>query len=98
MVKKVIWPPTAQKQLAKAYEFVLSRSYQNAEKLRQDILVYTRRLLTNPEMHPSDKYRKNNDGSYRAYEVHSYRKAYRVTSEEIIIVRVRHTSMEPRRY
>lgn len=98
MVKKVIWPPTAQKQLAKAYEYVLSRSYQNAEKLRADILASTRRLLSNPEMHPADKYRKKNDGSYRAYEVLSYRIAYRVTSEAIIIVRVRHTSMEPRRY
>ena len=49
-------------------------------------------------MYPPDKYRKNNDGSFRAYELHRYRIAYRVTEKEIIIVRVRHTGMEPKQY
>lgn len=98
MVRKIIWPPAAQKQLAKAYEFILSRSYQNAKKVKQDIFDSTRGLASNPEMHPADKYRKNNDGSFRAYELHHYRIAYRVTYKEIIIVRVRHTNMEPRKY
>jgi plasmid stabilization system protein ParE len=98
MVRKVIWPPTAQKQLTKAYEYILSRSVQNAEKVKQDILASTRRLPANPEIHPADKHRKNNDGSFSAYEIHRYRIAYRVTSKEIIIVRVRHTGMEPKQY
>lgn len=38
------------------------------------------------------------DGSFRANELHSYRIAYRITENEIIIVRVRHTSMEPKSY
>jgi plasmid stabilization system protein ParE len=98
MVRKVIWPSAAQKQLAKVYEYISSRSYQNAEKVKLDIFDSIRRLSSNPEMHPADKYRKNNDGSFRAYELHHYRIAYRVTSKAIIIVRVRHTNMEPRKY
>jgi plasmid stabilization system protein ParE len=98
MVKKVIWPLRAQKQLAKLYEYILLRSYQNAEKVKVDILASTRKLSANPEIHPADKYRKNNDGSFRAYELHRYRIAYRVTEKEIIILRVRHTSMEPTVY
>jgi plasmid stabilization system protein ParE len=98
MVRKVIWPPKVQKQLGKAYEYILTHSYQNAEKVKAEILASTRRLAANPEMHPEDKYRQNNDGSFRAYELHRYRIAYRVTAKEIIIVRVRHTSMEPQQY
>jgi mRNA-degrading endonuclease RelE of RelBE toxin-antitoxin system len=51
-----------------------------------------------PEKHPSDKYHKNNKGSYRAYEIYHYRIAYKITKTEIIITRVRHTKMEPKKY
>ena len=98
MVRKIIWPLFAQKQLTKAYKYILKDSYQNAEKVKAAILASTRKLTDSPEVHPPDKYRKNNDGSFRAYELHHYRIAYRVTEKEIIIVRVRHTSMEPAKY
>ena len=86
MVRRVIWPPAAQKQLVKTYEHNLTRSYQSAKKLMKGIFVSTRSLASNPEMHPPDKYRKNNDGSFRAYELHHYRIVYRVTNKGIIIL------------
>jgi plasmid stabilization system protein ParE len=98
MVREVRWPLRAQIQLAKAYEYIRADSVQNAEKVKKDILASTRKLTSNPEIHPPDKYRKNNDGSFRAYELNHYRIAYRITEKEIIIVRVRHTSMEPKPY
>jgi len=98
MVREVRWPSLAQKQLEKAYKYILQDSYQNAEKVKKEILSSTRVLTTNPEMYPLDKYRKNNDGSFRAYELHRYRIAYRITEKEVIIVRVRHTSVEPKKY
>jgi plasmid stabilization system protein ParE len=39
MVKKVIWPAKARTQLAKAYEYILKDSLQNAEKVKNDILL-----------------------------------------------------------
>jgi plasmid stabilization system protein ParE len=98
MVREVRWPLRSQNQLAKAYKYILLDSYQNAEKVKKDILNSTRQLAANPEIHPSDKYRKNNDGSFRAYELHHYRIAYRITEKVIIIVRVRHTALEPKTY
>ena len=98
MVREIRWPLLTQKQLSKAYEYILSDSYQNAGKVKADILSSTRKLKVNPEMYPPDKYRKNNDGSFRAYELHRYRIVYRITEKEIIIVRVRHTSKEPKQY
>jgi plasmid stabilization system protein ParE len=98
MVREVRWPLRVQNQLAKVYEYILIDSYQNAEKVKKDILRSTRHLPANPEMYPPDKYRNNNNGSFRAYELHHYRIAYRITEKEIIIVRVRHTGMEPKTY
>jgi plasmid stabilization system protein ParE len=95
MVKEVVWTAPAQKQLEKAYQYILDRSYQNAEKVKEDILASTRKLAEQPEAHPPDKYRKDNNGSFRAYELHHYRIAYKFTTDKIVIVRVRHTSMEP---
>lgn len=95
MVREVIWPARAEKQLNKAYEYILESSYQNAEKVKEAILVSTRKLAKHPEKYPPDKYRKDNDGSFRAYELHRYRIAYRITEKQTIILRVLHTSMEP---
>jgi plasmid stabilization system protein ParE len=76
MVKEVVWTAPAQKQLEKAYKYILERSYQNAEKVKEDILASTRKLAEQPEAHPPDNYRRDNNGSFRAYELHHFRIAY----------------------
>ena len=58
MVRKVLWPLAAQKQLAKAYQYISMASHQNAEKVREEILASTKKLPAHPEMHPMDKFRK----------------------------------------
>ena len=98
MVRKVLWPASVQKQLEKAYKHILKDSPQNATKVKKDILDSTHKLALHPEIHPKDKYRETNDGSFRAYEIHHYRIAYQIKNKEIIIVRVRHTSKEPKKY
>ena len=98
MVREVIWPKIVQNQLAEAIEYILKDSTQNAEKVRKDILASTHKLEVNPEMYPLDKYRKNNDGTFRAYVLYRYRISYRITEKQIIIVRVRHTKRIPKGY
>ena len=98
MTKQVIWSATAQSQLAAIYKYILKSSLQNAESVKSDIFASTRNLALHPEIYPLDKFRKNNDGSFRAYELHRYRIAYRVTGQHIIIIRIRHSSMEPKSY
>lgn len=63
--------------------------------MRDKIFDLAENLKQNPEIYPLDKYRKNNDGTIRAFEVYSYRVAYQVTSSEIRILRVRHVKREP---
>ncbi len=98
MVKEVIWPLKTQNQLAQIVKYITLDSYQNAEKIKNEILASTRKLAVNEAMHPLDKYKRDNDGSFRAYELHHYRIAYRITEKKIIIVRIRHSSMVPKTY
>lgn len=73
-------------------------SLQNAEKVKAKILTSIKELAMNPERHPLDKYRLNNNGSYRAYEIYKYRITYQVSAEVIHILRIRHTKMNPLKY
>ncbi len=54
-------------------------------------------LPTHPKKYPADKFKSKNDGSFRAYELFSYRITYQVTDSAINIVRIRHSSMEPKK-
>lgn len=101
MVKKklqVIFDDEAKLSLHKAYLFIKQDSVQNAEKVRKKILATIKELIKNPEQRSPDKYRVNNDGTYRAYEVYKYRITYHISAEEIRIIRIRHTKMGPLEY
>jgi plasmid stabilization system protein ParE len=88
----------AAKQFEVAIKYISADSIQNAEKVRKEILEKIEKLILHPEIYSPDKYKTNNDGSYRAFELHRYRIAYRVLENEIFILRVRHTSREPKKY
>lgn len=94
----VIWSKTAKAQLQKAFNFISRDSLQNAEKIRDEIIDITIDLLNHPEIYPPDKYKKNNNGSYRAFEIYHFRISYRISNDKIYIVRMRHTSMSPLTY
>jgi plasmid stabilization system protein ParE len=64
-------------------------------RVRKTILESIKELIKNPEKYPSDKYRLDKNVSYRAFEIYSYRITYYVASDEIRIIRIRHTKMNP---
>lgn len=94
----VIWSKAAKTQLQKAYNYIVKDSLQNAQIVRDKIIELTIDLPKNPEKYPQDKFKKNNDGSYRAFEVYHYRISYHIVKDHIRIVRLRHTSMSPLSY
>ena len=95
---RIVWSYEATLQLKAAYEFIKKDSVQNAEKVRHEIVAITRGLAKHPSKYNPDKYKLSNDGSYRAFEKHRFRVAYRVLKNEIRILRIRHTSLEPKQY
>jgi len=101
MMKKglrIVWDKNALKYLRSAIEFIRKDSPQNAEKVKKDIIASVIALTDNPERHPPDKYRTNNDGSFRAFELYKFRIAYFVSNKEIRIIRIRHTRQEPKAF
>jgi plasmid stabilization system protein ParE len=49
-------------------------------------------------VHRQDPYKKNNDGNYLYFELQKYRIVYYVMPGKVVIIRIRHTSMEPKQY
>ncbi|MEK7225581.1 MAG: type II toxin-antitoxin system RelE/ParE family toxin [Bacteroidota bacterium] len=94
----VRWSRAAELQLKRAFLYIRKDSYQNAWKVRYDIVAMTESLSINPERFPADKLKMNNDGTYRAFELHRYRVSFVILKEVILIVRMRHTAMSPLLY
>jgi plasmid stabilization system protein ParE len=66
--------------------------------VQSEIISKIQEIPSNPEMLMADKYRINNNGLYRAFELYHLRIAYYIAPEKIRILRARHTSREPKLY
>jgi plasmid stabilization system protein ParE len=93
-----VWSKRATLELNKAYEYIREDSPQSAAKVRDEIIDITLDLPMHPEKYPPDKYKKENDGSLRAFEIYRYRISYKIMPDEIRIVRMRHTRRSPLTY
>jgi plasmid stabilization system protein ParE len=96
--RKIHWDKKATKYLKEFIGYIRKDSPQNAEKVKNDILKSIKALSQRPEIHPPDKFKSNNNGNYRAFELHRIRVGYLVKEDEIIIARIRHTNQEPLEY
>ncbi len=88
----------AVKQFNSAIEYIRQDSPQNANKVKQQILGKIERLSKGNVVHRNDPCKTNNDGTYRYFIVLNYRVSYCETNAGVIIIRVRHESMEPENY
>lgn len=95
---QIVWTKLSQQQIKAAYNYIRKDSPQDAAKVVVDILTALDKAITNPEFYSPDKYKTDNDGSYRAFEKHRYRIVYRFSKNIIRVLRVRHTKMEPKQY
>jgi len=95
----VKWSKPALDQLDKALDFIMEEGFISyAAKLEENIISRIENLVDNYNIYPIDKYKKDNDGSYHAFEVDEYRISYRVKNAQIKIIRIRRTSRRPRTY
>jgi plasmid stabilization system protein ParE len=100
MGKKIIWSEDALLQLEDIhfYIFFESKSIRIADKVIETIFDSTEILISKPEIYELDEQRKPNDGTFRAYYVYNYKISFRITNQEIQILRVRHTSRKPKNH
>lgn len=80
------------------YQYIYEDSPQNALKILNEIITATEKVIDNPECYNIDKFKTNNDGSYRAFEKNKYRIAYRFKKNIVRVLRIRHTKREPKNY
>ncbi len=96
--RKIIWDKQAVDSFREAIAFIKKDSVQNAAKVKEDVLKRIVQLSAMPEIHPPDKFKIDNNGNYRAFELYRFRMGYLVKEEEIIIIRFRNTNQEPLEY
>ncbi|MCC5930689.1 MAG: type II toxin-antitoxin system RelE/ParE family toxin [Cyclobacteriaceae bacterium] len=93
-----MWDRKALENFSASLEWISKESVQQAELVEKAILDKIDQLPAHPEKYPLDKYKINNDGSYRAFESHSLRVSYNYTDFEISILRIRHVRQSPKSY
>ena len=93
--RKVQWDEAAKNSFKAAIRYIREDSVKNAEKVKKELLKKINSLKDNPDKYPLDKFMNNNDGTFRAFELHHYRVRYAITIGEIVIIQIRHTSMLP---
>lgn len=93
---EIKWNKLAVKQLIDAIQYLEdNESYIYAEKVEGEILTKIELLLERPKIYQLDRLKKNNDGSFYAFEVDKYRISYREMLKEFRILRIRHTGRRP---
>jgi plasmid stabilization system protein ParE len=96
--RKVTWTKKAIVQFNAAIKHIRKDSDQNADKVKEKILSKIDQLSNDRITHRKDPYKKNNDGNYFYFEILKYRIVYYAQPKEVAIIRIRHTSMEPKKY
>ena len=100
MEKTIVWTETALNQLETIYFYILesSKSVSIADKVIQNIMDAVSILNKNSEIYETDEMKYSKDDNFRAFEIYKYRISYKITSNNIYILRVRHTSRNPKLY
>ncbi len=93
--RSIRWDDEAKLYFKQTIQYIKQESPQGAAIVKQAILEHVEVLKEDAGIYEVDRFKTDNDGSYRAVTVFSYRITYKVTTSEILILRVRHTSQDP---
>lgn len=95
---KVILTSDADRQFFQATEYLLNESEKGYRNFIKKFHERAALIADKPKLYSADKYKLNNDGSYRAFVIYHYRITYVIEVDAIYILRIRHTSQEPKQY
>ena len=96
--RKVTWGKRAAREFNAAIKYIRKDSEQNADNVKEIMLNKINALADNRVVHRKDPYKKNNDGKFLYFEILRYRIVYYAAPDEVIIIRIRHTKREPKKY
>ncbi|MEI6508777.1 MAG: type II toxin-antitoxin system RelE/ParE family toxin [Bacteroidota bacterium] len=95
---KLLWDKAALDELVEIIDYIYKESPQGARIVRDSIQSQVNSIKKKPLIFEVDHLKMNNDGSFRSNTVYSYRITYKISKNQIFILRVRHTSREPLEY
>lgn len=93
---EIVWSKRSLTQLKEIYDFIYQDSPAGAKKVILSIYKRINSLEKNALIFEADRFKKNNDGTYRSTFIYKYRIVYRITNEKIIILKIMHTSRLPK--
>ena len=96
--RKITWSKRAVRDFDAAIKYIRKDSEQNADKVKEVMLSKINSLTDDRAVHRKDLYKKNNNGKFLYFEILRYRIVYYAETDEVIIIRIRHTKMEPKKY
>jgi plasmid stabilization system protein ParE len=96
--KKIIWRLKAKADFETLIDYISQDSPFAANNVGLAIIDEISNLPVLPEKFVKDSWKKNNDGSYRVFFKYHYRISYKITPATIYILRIRHTSQDPKEY
>ena len=97
---KIIWDKVALNDFKEILDFLSKQSTKAPKIVKEGVLTRLDIITSNAFICEIDKLKENPNKEYRAFIVYSYRITYQVKAEteEIRIIRIRHTSREPLGY
>ena len=95
-IKHIIWSKNATIQYFKILKYLAEEAPEAIDIVGNSLLDTIESLSSEYNNHPQDRYKNNNDGSFKAAIVLSYRISYQISKTSINILRIRHTSREPK--
>ena len=92
---RIAWSREAARHFDALLQYLYNESERASFIVGNAILEEVEKIAAHPTAFPLDRFKKNNDGFYRACIVYNHRISYYVDGETIYILRIRHTSREP---
>ena len=80
---KIEWDPEAIIAFEDSMDLIAEVSLNNSELVTDRILTAIEELLRFPERHPPDRFKVDNKGDFRAFEVDGYRVSYLIRGASI---------------
>lgn len=97
-IKNIVWSVNASIEFEKIMLFLSENAPEALDIVGNALLDTIENLAAGYNHNPLDRLKNNNDGTFRAVIIFSYRISYQVGLSEVYILRIRHTSREPLNY
>lgn len=96
-IKQIVWDKVVLAELQHISDYLKSKQEQ-PNKIITEILNLIKDLKFDSEIYQLDRFKIDNDGSFRAFEKYPYKISYKITEFEVRILRIRHTSQNPKEH